>query len=191
MAESILYGKKVVLFDFRPEDLEHFVKLHREDKFGYMQQYCLKKMTQEEGIKFVTALILSNQIKCWAVYIKNNKGKNCAGFIYLSNMTSFSANISGIMDVEIIRGLLKQIRHDKYTFAEDSIRTLISHCFNGVGLSRIETTVLSNNRRALALDKKIGFVNEGRFREAFQMDNAFYDVIQLAILKREWNNGKK
>ena len=185
--KTILYGRKVVLFSFTPSDLDQFVKLHREDKQGYMQQYCLKLMTEEEAKKFVATMFLTNQIKCWSVYIKSNKEKKCAGFIYLTNFSSFGACISGIMDNEIIKGLMKQIKKENYTFAEDSIRTLVQHCFD-MGLLRIETTVLQNNRRALALDRKCGFVEEGRFRDAFQMDNKFYDVIQLSILKKEWKN---
>jgi len=183
LTKPILYGKKVILFEFIPEDLDHFVKLHREDKNGYMQQYCLKKMTEQEAKSFVTTMILTNQIKCWSVYMKNNSLKNIlednrAGFVYLSNFTDFSANISGIMDTVIMRGLLKQIRHEKVTYAEDTIRTLVSHCFNS-GLSRVETQVLANNRRALALDKKCGF----------QMDGQFYDTVFMSILKKEYRDG--
>ena len=195
MFKKIIYGKKVILFDFVPSDLEHFVRLHREDKNGYMQNYCLKKMTEEEAMKFTVALFMAGRLKCWSVYLKQNSLKNLlenrrAGFIYLDNMTSFSANISGVMDTAVMKGLLKQIRHDKITFAEDSIRTLVNHCFNDLGLKRIETTVLSNNRKALALDKKCGFVEEGKFRKAFQMDDKFIDIVQLSILNsnKGWKN---
>lgn len=192
LEKKILYGKKTILFSFVPADLEHFVKLHREDKNGFMQKYCLKKMTEEEAIKFSATMFLTGQIKCWSVYLKQNSLKNLienkrAGFIYLTNLTSFSATISGIMDTAIMKGLLKHIRHGEITFAEDSIRTLVAHAFNQ-GLFRIETSVLSNNRRALALDRKCGFTEEGRLREAGQIDNIFYDVVLLSILKKEFKN---
>lgn len=191
--KPIIWGKKVGLFSFTPADLEHFVRLHWEDKNGYMQKYCLKAMTEQEATKFTATMFLTGQIKCWSVYLKQNSLKNLldnkrAGFIYLTDFTTFSANISGIMDTAIMKGLLKFIRHENYTFAEDTIRTLVQHCFD-CGLSRIETDVLANNRRALALDKKCGFVQEGIFRESFQMENQFYDTVFLSILKREFKNG--
>lgn len=187
--KPILYGRKVVLFEFTPADLDQFVKLHREDKNGYMQQYCLKLMTEEEAKSFVATMFLAKQIKCWSVYIKSNREKRCAGFIYLTHMNSFSADLSGCMDNEIIRGILKYIRKDNCTFAEDAIRTLIKHCFDDIGYNRITASILSNNRRALALNKKSGFKEEGVFKESFHMDDNFYNVVQLAILKKEWKNG--
>jgi hypothetical protein len=136
-------------------------------------------------------MFMTGQLKCWSVYLKQNSLKNLvenrrAGFIYFDNMTSFSANISGIMDTIIMKGLLKQIRRDKVTFAEDAIRTLVDYAFSDLGLRRIETTVLANNRRALALDEKCGFVKEGLLRESFHMDDRFYDVVLLSILKKDW-----
>lgn len=195
--KKILYGQKTILFDFVPADLPHFVKLHREDMRGFLHRYCLKKMTEQEGMKFTAAMFLTGQLKCWSVYLKQNSIKNLmenkrAGFIYIDNLTSFSANISGVMDSAVMKGLLKQIRRDKVTFAEDSSRTLINHLFSDLGLHRIETSVLADNRRSLALMKKIGFVEEGRLRESFRLDDEkFVDVVQFGLLKKEWENDKR
>ncbi len=185
-SNNILYGKKTILFPFEPSDLDHFVQLHREDKDGYMQRYCLKEMSEDEAKHYASLLLATGQVKCWSVYVKHNNTR--AGFIYLTDFTSFSANISGIMDTKIVKGLLKHIRHGDFTYAEDAIRTLLTYCFNDCGLRRIETGVLSNNKRALALDKKCGFIEEGKLRESFQMDGKFYDTVLLAILKSEFSH---
>ena len=189
--KKIIYGKKVVLFAFEPVDLEHFVRLHKEDAQGYMQDYCLKKMVHDEAMKFTAMLFLTKQIKCWSVYLKQNSFKNLmenrrAGFIYLTNFTSFSVNISGIMDSAIMKGLLKFIRRGTKTFAQDAIETLTQYIFD-CGLERLETTVVIDNRRALALDKQCGFKEEGRLRKAFYDGSKFRDVIMLSILKEDWN----
>lgn len=190
--KRILYGKKVILFAFEPQDLQHFVRLHRNDPHGYMHKYCLKKMTEPEAMSFMAAAFMTGQLVCWSVYLKQNSLRNmmdnkCAGFIYLTNLEPFAANISGVMDTAVMKGLLKHIRRGDETFAEDAIKTLVNYCFTDLGMSRIETSVLSNNRRALALDRKCGFVQEGVLRESFQMDGKFYDTVLLSILKREWH----
>jgi len=192
LSKPIIYGKKTIMFEMTPADLQHFARLHREDKNGYMQQYSLKKMTEEEAVKFCAVMFATGQLKCWSVYLKQTSLKDLqnerrAGFIYLHCFTDFSCAYSGIMDTAVMKGLLKHIRHGDTTFAEDAVRTILKHCFD-CGLSRIETTVLENNRRALALDKKCGLIEEGRFRKAFHMDNIFIDVIQLAILREDLQN---
>jgi hypothetical protein len=182
---EVIYGKKVILFDFLATDLDHFVKLHRDDKKGYLQHMCLKKMTEDEAKDYVKALIISGQIKIYSVFTKEGKASKRIGFIYLGEKSSFSCSTSGIMDMDIAKGLLKQIRKGKYTWAEDSYQTLIKHCFNGMGMQRLTTTVLSNNRRSIKLTEKVGFVKEGRLRKAFKMDDKYYDIIQYGLLKED------
>lgn len=191
IVKRVIYGQKVVLFGVEPVDLPHFVRLHREDARGYMQKYCLKNMTEAEAMHFCTMLFATRQVLCWSVYLKQTSIKDLvedrrAGFIYLTDMTSFSANISGVMDAAVMKGLLKQIRRDKVTFAEDAIKTIIDYCFTELGLRRIDTSVIANNKRALALDRKCGFVEEGRLRQAFHIDDKFLDVVMLSILRDEW-----
>lgn len=191
--EGVLYGKKCVLFDFTPVDLPQFVKLHREDDKGYMMNLSLSKMSDTEATQYITMMLLTKQIKIWSCYTKERNAK-CLGFIYLTDMTSFSCMVSGIMDKEVAKGLLKQIRHNKYTYAEDCLHTMVKACFNGMGYNRVETKALAKNRKSLALSKKVGFVQEGTARGAFKMDDEFYDIILLSLLKKEWKeeeNGKK
>lgn len=187
--DKIVYGRKVVLFPMEMVDFPQFLKLHREDSKGYLMKYCLKNMTDEEAAIYLIALLAAGQIKVWSVFTKEGRKSHCIGFIYLSDMTSFSATITGIMDSAVAKGVVKLIRHGKYTFSEDTLRAMYAHCFNGMGLSRLDTQILANNRRALNIAKKAGFIEEGRFRDAYKCDDAFYDIITLAILKKETENG--
>lgn len=190
---SIIYGRKVILFPFESADLPHFIQLHREDREGYMQRYCLKNMTEEEATNFVKMLFYTGQIHCWSVYLKQNTlrrevADRRAGYIYITDVTSFSCQVSGIMDNYLMRGLIKHIRRGKMTYAEDTLRTLVRYLFFEVGLRRVETTVLATNRRALFLNKRVGFKVEGKLREAFHIDDKYVDVFYLAILKSEVDN---
>lgn len=188
---EILYGKKVILFPFEAGDLKHFVELHRQDNNGYLGQYCLKDMTEEEAGKYVTALLLTRQIIAWSVNTKEGKATRQIGFVYLHDITSFSCGISGVMDYKIVKGLGKLIREKKYTFAEDTSRVIISYCFNGFNKERVETSVLEDNRRALALDRKVGWVQEGIARNAIKVNDEFKNIRLMSILKKEWENEQK
>src|SRR5262249_48021696 len=50
------------------------------------------------------------------------------------------------------------------------------------GLTRVELTVREDNRRAMGLYRKAGFVTEGRKRKAFRIDGRYYDLFSMAVL---------
>jgi ribosomal-protein-alanine N-acetyltransferase len=188
----MIAGKKVILFDFEPKDLPDFVRLHREDRRGYMQDMCLKNMTDEEATKYVVALLATSRIKIWTVYTKEGKGARFAGFVYITDMTSFSCTINGIMDQQFAKGVVKLIRDKKYTYSEDALRTALRYLFNGAGFRRIDAFALSSNRRSIALEKKVGFKEEGLARKAVKIDDdTFSDRVNFGLLKEEFDNGQE
>lgn len=50
------------------------------------------------------------------------------------------------------------------------------------GLTRVELTVRADNERAIALYRKLGFVDEGVKRNAIRVDGAYIDVFCMALL---------
>ncbi|EIN12886.1 acyl-CoA N-acyltransferase [Punctularia strigosozonata HHB-11173 SS5] len=58
--------------------------------------------------------------------------------------------------------------------------------FRQLGLHRIGLQVLDINVGAIALYKKLGFVEEGRIREARWLDGEWHDLISMGLLEREW-----
>ena len=76
---AILYGKKTIGFPFTAVDLEHFVKLHMEDKQAYMGRFCLKNMTEEQAKEYVLRMIFTDVIHIWTIYTKNGKSSQRAG----------------------------------------------------------------------------------------------------------------
>lgn len=181
---AILTGKKTMLFPFEKQDLSLFLKLHREDKKGYLGQFCLKYMNVLEALNYVNALFTFNKIHVWTVYTKETKPR-VVGFVYLSDLEKYKCSISGVVDGEFLRGLARELRRDKYTYTEDAFRALIHHTFT-TSIMRIEANVAENNRLSLAMCKKVGFIVEGNRRKSMEMDGQFLDVLYLSILKEEF-----
>lgn len=50
------------------------------------------------------------------------------------------------------------------------------------GLTRVELTVRADNTRAIALYRRIGFVDEGVKRKAIRVDGRYVDVVCMALL---------
>ena len=181
---AVLTGRKTMLFPFSVNDLPLFLKLHREDTKGYLGQFCLKYMSQAEALNYVHTLLVLNKIHVWTVYTKEVKPR-VAGFAYISDIEQYKCCMIGVMDGEFARGLTRELRRDKYTYSEDAFRTLIKHIFTTT-IIRIESNIVETNRLSLALDKKIGFVQEGIRRKAIYRDGIFYNNIYLSLLKDEY-----
>lgn len=60
--------------------------------------------------------------------------------------------------------------------------------FEKLNLHRIELEVFSFNKRAYNAYRRVGFIEEGRMREAELIDGQYYDVIIMGILHNEYRN---
>jgi RimJ/RimL family protein N-acetyltransferase len=58
--------------------------------------------------------------------------------------------------------------------------------FDELNLHRLQLTAFSYNERAVALYEKLGFRQEGVFREFLQRDGRRHDMILFGLLRHEW-----
>lgn len=63
---------------------------------------------------------------------------------------------------------------------------LLDHAFAHLPLHRISLGVYASNPRAMHVYEKVGFVVEGREREALRFDDARVDHVLMAVLRPEW-----
>ena len=71
-------------------------------------------------------------------------------------------------------------------YGTDAMRLMVGFGFRELGLHRIELNVYAYNVRAIASYRKVGFVEEGRQREAIHHDGQWHDNMQMSILEQEW-----
>jgi ribosomal protein S18 acetylase RimI-like enzyme len=50
------------------------------------------------------------------------------------------------------------------------------------GLTRVELTVREDNRRAIALYERFGFISEGIKRNGFRIDGKYHNLLSMAVL---------
>jgi diamine N-acetyltransferase len=67
---------------------------------------------------------------------------------------------------------------------------LIEYGFNSVNLHRITSYVLTFNERSLRMHKKVGFVEEGRRRQAVFTNGRYVDLVTFGLLKEEWTKAQ-
>ena len=63
--------------------------------------------------------------------------------------------------------------------------------FNTLNLHRIWLQVYANNQRAIRTYEKVGFVHEGRKREAEIKQGQYVDLLLMSILNHEYRQQKE
>lgn len=71
-------------------------------------------------------------------------------------------------------------------FGSEAIRLLLRYGFYELNLHRIWLKVIAYNERAIRAYRKVGFVEEGRFREAVYRDGRYWDELYMAMLRTEY-----
>jgi RimJ/RimL family protein N-acetyltransferase len=71
-------------------------------------------------------------------------------------------------------------------YGTDAMRLLLQHGFNTLNLNRVALDVYDTNLRAVRSYEKAGFVHEGRKRQAIFKDGRYVDILQMSVLRAEW-----
>jgi diamine N-acetyltransferase len=71
-------------------------------------------------------------------------------------------------------------------YGTDAIRLLLKHGFMTLNLNRVALDVYATNERAIRCYEKAGFVHEGCKRKAIFKDGDYIDLMQMSVLREEW-----
>ncbi|KAI0300402.1 acyl-CoA N-acyltransferase [Russula brevipes] len=66
-------------------------------------------------------------------------------------------------------------------------RWLVNHAFRKLAAHRVTLKVHASNERALALYRRVGFVEEGRVKEYNWDDGKWFELVLMVILDKEWD----
>lgn len=76
-------------------------------------------------------------------------------------------------------------------YGREAIRLLLHYGFHYLGLRRIALTTHVKNPRAIRCYLACGFVEEGRPRKAIWVEGEYVDLVNMSILKEEWEAQQK
>ena len=76
-------------------------------------------------------------------------------------------------------------------YGRDAISLVLSYAFRELNLHRVQLSVFEYNERAIALYEKLGFRQEGVYREFMQREGRRYDMYLYGILRSEWEAALK
>ncbi|MCJ7648924.1 MAG: GNAT family N-acetyltransferase [Candidatus Lokiarchaeota archaeon] len=71
-------------------------------------------------------------------------------------------------------------------YGPEAMEMLVEYGFNTLNMNRIELVVYEFNIRAYKSYQKVGFIEEGRKRQARYHNGKYYDEVIMAILREDW-----
>lgn len=75
-------------------------------------------------------------------------------------------------------------------YGTETMQLLLKHGFENINLNRIQLRVYETNPRAIRVYEKVGFVHEGRLRQAQYKHGAYLDVLVMSVLRSEWEEAQ-
>jgi len=71
-------------------------------------------------------------------------------------------------------------------YGTDAKMALLEYAFHELGLNKINSAAFAFNPRSIAYSRKCGYRVEGRRRQQVFKDGRFHDIVELGVLRAEW-----
>ena len=76
-------------------------------------------------------------------------------------------------------------------YGREVIKLLLHYGFHYLGARRIALTTHAKNERAIRCYRACGFVEEGRPRQVLWIEGEYVDLVNMSILRDEWQSQEK
>jgi len=174
---EVLTGDEVVLRRHTPENLAAFQRWYADPDVVRLTRYQDGPMRSEEIERFFAARALGADSLAMAIHVRDSD--RLIGTCALSQLDA--DNGSALFHITI---------GEKDTwgrgYGTEATRLMIDHAFSGLGLHRVALSVFAFNERAIRSYRSVGFVVEGRAREAIWRDGRWWDEISMSLLDADW-----
>jgi RimJ/RimL family protein N-acetyltransferase len=174
--ESIA-GELVVLRRHVPGNLRAFQRWYSDPAVVRLTRYQDGPMRPDEIERFFAARALGSDSLAMAIHVRD--GDRLIGTAALSQLDA--DNGSALFHITI--GETDAWGHG---YGTEATRLMIGHALESLGLHRIALSVFAFNERAIRAYRSVGFVVEGRSREAIWREGRWWDEISMSILADDW-----
>lgn len=179
LIKRLLLGNKVKLTSFKEEYLSTFQAWYNDTGFLRLYDVVSAFPKNEAGLK---EMILDTQHST----DKYIFAVNPLGDDKLIGVTGFE-NILWNNGTAVVYIGIGDESYRGQGIGLEALGLTLEFGFQELNLHRIQLTVLSYNKPAIALYEKLGFKREGTYREFIHRDGKRHDMYLYGILRNEWN----
>lgn len=134
--------------------------------------------TLEETEQYISAIVSQSTAKGYLIEYKETE--QTVGIVSLINIDYKNRSAECIIDIGVKDMWGKGI-------GTAAISLILEFAFNELNLHRVYLQVFSFNERAIKLYEKMGFIHEGKFRQALYRMGKWHDIVIMGILKDEYH----
>ncbi|HXG40329.1 MAG TPA: GNAT family protein [Candidatus Limnocylindrales bacterium] len=170
-------GDLVVLRRHTPDNLRAFLRWYSDPEVARLTRYQDGPMRADEIERFFAARVIGPEAFALAIHVRET-GR-------LIGTCAFSQldpdNGSALFHITIGE-------RDSWGrgYGTEATRLMLELGFERLGLHRIALSVFEFNERAIRAYRKVGFVVEGRARDAIWRDGRYWDEIAMSLLESDW-----
>lgn len=176
---STLDTSRLTLREVLASDAECLLQIHGDGE--HMRWFGSDPVPDLDGAKKLIAMFASWRKEPvsgarWAIELKDRPGLigSCGLFRWNRNWRSC------IVGYEIAPA------HQGRGYVKEALQAIITWGFREMQLNRIEAQVHPDNTASLAVLNALGFLQEGRQREAGYWAGRHHDLLQYALLNAQW-----
>ena len=175
----MIYGERVRLRHVERDDLPHFVEWLNDPEVTRGLSMRIPLSSDEEESWYAQVLQSPNEERPLCIDARHEGGWQLIG-----NSNFFTIDWRN-RNAEIGIFIGDRAYWDK-GYGTEVVKLLLQHGFTTLNLHRIFLRVFSDNQRAIRVYEKIGFVHEGRQREAEYHGGHYHDLLFMSMLRSEW-----
>jgi ribosomal-protein-alanine N-acetyltransferase len=179
----ILETNRLVLRQLTVDDSENWFKNLSDD--GVAVLIGMEPLENVEDSKSIINSFIDRYEKkngmAWAIILKEDES-----FIGTCSYEKIdNHNLSGEIGYDLLKKYWGQ------GFMAEALSAIIDYGFESLRLNRIEAHTAAINSASRNLLRRLGFFEEGIFRESSFFRGEFRDDCQYSLLRREWNRPQR
>lgn len=175
MQKPTLQGEMIVLRPVRPDDADAMWEMIT-DPDGRRLTGTTHEHTREE-------------IDAWCASRETAEGRYDFAVTALGDDEFRGEIVLDEVDLAVRSAHLRLAMRPAYRgrgYGTEAIELVLGFAFDGLDLHRVELEALSINTRAISLYENIGFVLEGRRRDAYRDGDGWCDAVVMSMLVDEY-----
>ena len=170
-------GRRVFLRRHRSDQFPAILRWYRDPEVARLTRFQVGPVSDDEVRRYFQLRLLSPDAFAYAIHLA--EGDRLIGTTTLSALDPDNGSVLFHITIG---------EHDcwGHGYGTEATELMVAHAFDALTLHRVGLSVFEFNTRAVRAYEKVGFLVEGRSREAVWRDGSYWDEIHMGILEGDW-----